>query len=118
MASFSSLPAELRIAIWQFSIPEPRNIVLSWNGKEFRSNGTPPNIAHVCHEAREEISKVYDLTFASPSGSPAKTWFDFARDALFITDDALERMSAETLSRVQKLKHFRYTAAMAIKCSS
>ncbi|PIA88873.1 hypothetical protein CB0940_07102 [Cercospora beticola] len=118
MASFSSLPAELRIAIWQFSIPEPRNIVLSWNGKEFRSNGTPPNIAHVCHEAREEISKVYDLTFASPSGSPAKTWFDFARDALFITDDALERMSAKTLSRVQKLKRFRYTAAMAIKCSS
>ncbi|KAI5363143.1 putative 2EXR domain-containing protein [Septoria linicola] len=117
MATFSSLPAELRIAIWQFSIPEPRNLVLSWNGKEFRSNSTPPNTAHVCHEAREETAETYDLTFASPKSTP-KIWFDFARDALYITDDAQERMPAEILERVQRLKHFRYTGAMAIKCSS
>ena len=117
MATFTSLPAELRIAVWQFSVPEPRNLVLSWNGKEFKSNGTPPNILHVCHEAREESTKSYSLTFGSP-GSPPKIWFDYARDVLYITDEALEHMPVETLERVQKLKHFRYTGAMAIKCSS
>lgn len=112
-----SLPAELRILIWQYSMPEPRRPVLSWTGNDFSCNTKAPNVAHVCHESREETAKEYDLAFPKP-GSPPHIWFGFERDYLYVTDEALAHLQPETLARIRNLRHFRYTGQMALKCSS
>ncbi|EME41092.1 hypothetical protein DOTSEDRAFT_37792 [Dothistroma septosporum NZE10] len=117
MATFTCLPTELRLAIWQYSMPEPRNLILTWTGDDFKSNTPPPYVAHICHEAREEALKQYELTFAA-RGRRARVLFDFSKDTLYITDDALIMLTPKTLSRIQKLKHFRNDSFMAQKCSS
>jgi hypothetical protein len=117
MAGFQSLPAEIRIVIWQYSLPEPRNIVLSWSGKGFKVNASPPNTTQVCHESREETKVRFELSFAA-NGSHPYVWFDYLHDVLYITDEALERLSPDTICRVRNLRHFRNTSAMAQKCSS
>ncbi|CAK3872234.1 Hypothetical predicted protein [Lecanosticta acicola] len=118
MATFMSLPAELRILIWQYSMPDPRRPVLSWSGTHFAFNTTPPNLVHVCHESREEAAKQYELTFATPGNNNPHIWFDFTRDFLYVTDEALARLPGEVVRRIQNLRHFRYTGKMALKCSS
>ncbi|KAK4617561.1 hypothetical protein CLAFUW4_12395 [Fulvia fulva] len=96
---------------------EPRNLILTWTGDDFKSNTPPPNVAHVCHEAREETLKQYELTFAS-RGRRARILFGFSKDTLYITDDALIILLPQSSGRIQRLKHFRNDNFMAQKCSS
>lgn len=117
MTGFTDLPAELRVQIWQYSLPEPRNLVLSWNGEDFRSNAYAPNLAHVCRESRLELATKYELSFSSQE-YPAHIWFDFSCETLYVTDDAYERLPSDVLQRIIRLRHFRNTDSMAQRCSS
>ena len=63
------------------------------------------------------MEKQYELAFAASPKIP-KIWFDFDRDTLFVTDEAFTLLSSTDLERVTRLKHFRYTGAMAQKCTS
>lgn len=116
MATFTGLPAELRILIWQYSFPGPRNMVLSWNDGCFSSNLTPPSVAHICHESREEALKHYNL-FSAPHPL-AHILFDNEVDTLFVTDDAVHRLQPWNLAKVERLRHFRFTNVMAQKCTT
>ncbi|KAI1074440.1 hypothetical protein F5B20DRAFT_574139 [Whalleya microplaca] len=70
---FSRLPLELRDQIWEYALPEPRVFEVLDSPCPTRSrtehsgrllfadirNEPPPGIAHVCHDAREAVSRRY-----------------------------------------------------------
>ncbi|KAF2165905.1 hypothetical protein M409DRAFT_23637 [Zasmidium cellare ATCC 36951] len=117
MANFHDLPAELRILIWQYSHPGPRDIVVSWDGIDFASNLSPPTVAHVCHESREEALKHFSLIFGRPD-RPGYILFDNSMDTLFVTDEVDYQLTTSDRSFINNLKHFRFTNVMAQKCTS
>lgn len=90
---FPRLPAELRLAIWEFTV-EPRRLDLAFATPEkdnlFSSNPTdairPPAAAHACHEAREHLAKIYSkVSFSNSSAvSQPRFWFNASIDAIII----------------------------------
>jgi hypothetical protein len=107
MPGFRTLPAELRIEIWKFTML-PRNVrlVLKLDGPphipaggpqhrripqislsaSFRQNITRivsyaplPVTLHVCHESRSEALKKYEMCF-SARDSPGRTWVNWTLD--------------------------------------
>jgi hypothetical protein len=108
-ATFSTLPTELRLIIWNLARPDPRIVRIR---KSNRSSGTYsraaiPNLLHVCQESRQVALEWYQLSFGSGrpeaytsttltsldgisktvmirnSFASPRTYFDFSRDVLF-----------------------------------
>ncbi|EPE36028.1 hypothetical protein GLAREA_05366 [Glarea lozoyensis ATCC 20868] len=61
---FPKLPAELRLKIWGYLMPEEdsRIVEVRWNDKtgKYYTDVAQPLLLHVCHETRAEVSKTYD----------------------------------------------------------
>jgi hypothetical protein len=60
---FLTLPAELRLKIWGYSLLGVRVVEVRWNPESHKYYTTvvQPVILHVCHESREVALKEYDL---------------------------------------------------------
>jgi len=94
LVQFSTLPAELRLMIWEATIPHSRVIkfvpkttfdenlqaVTRWERRR-----PPPAILCVCYESRQVALKVYSLAFENSSYQP--TWMNFSRDVLELPSD-------------------------------
>ena len=82
---FRKLPAEIRCMIWRFAMT-PRTIELRYNYslQKCWTLHKVPTLLHVGREARYEALKRYSLAFGIKD-APAKTYFDFKRDTLFLT---------------------------------
>ncbi|OIW33748.1 hypothetical protein CONLIGDRAFT_190418 [Coniochaeta ligniaria NRRL 30616] len=93
---FPRLPPEIRIKIWNFSLPDPR-IVEVRCGSDSISNKVPiglggvtgclssasiPVTLGVCRESRAETSRRYKAMFGF-AGRPGRVYFDPARDVLY-----------------------------------
>lgn len=89
---FPLLPLELRLKIWSYMSPGPRNLSIQYNmsSQYSSSRATPsfggwtspspvPVILHICHESRSEALKYLQLSFGSYF-HPAKLYFDFSCD--------------------------------------
>ncbi|KAF7932015.1 uncharacterized protein EAE97_009036 [Botrytis byssoidea] len=95
---FMELPLEIRVMVWEASLPGPRVVLLrpTWifGWKTSRCFGShevirvpdyvvqssnPVTALYVCRESFNVASTRYTQTFASPE-SPFKTWFDFDFD--------------------------------------
>lgn len=117
---FGQLLPEIRIRIWQCSIPEPRLIAIRFpfratpqlrepssladmlancyddskphteNSQSWRSDTPPPALLHVNAEARHEALKHYRLSLGVRDSAP-RIYVDFERDTLFFGDAELER---------------------------
>jgi hypothetical protein len=98
---FPKLPSELRLKIWSFATPGPRNVridykVLSATLKEMKhpeftpytSAEPPPAIFQVCRESRAEAQKMgtHKLSFGSKFHHEARIYFDFSQDTLNLGD--------------------------------
>lgn len=117
---FGQLPPEIRIRIWQFSMPEPRLIAIkspfratpqlrepssladmlancyddskphTENSQCWRSDTPPLALLHVNAEARHEALNHYRLSLGVRDFEP-RIYVDFERDTLFFGDAELER---------------------------
>lgn len=91
--SLDVLPPELRLMIWRFTLPGPRNVGIQMKIKDagfggwvVRKNTPPPPVAlRVCHESREEARKHYVLSFGTDA-FPATVYFNFQTDTLCFSD--------------------------------
>ncbi|EFX05710.1 hypothetical protein CMQ_3779 [Grosmannia clavigera kw1407] len=82
---FSALPAELRLAIWQFSC-HPR-VVEVWydaDADRCRTTARPPPVLHVSREARHEAMALYRRAFVTQSCPDHFIYFSSARDVLYL----------------------------------
>lgn len=82
---FRKLPAEIRCMIWRFAMP-PRTVELRHNYTMNKcwTLAKVPALLQVCRESRYEALKRYTLAFGIEQ-TPDKIYFDFERDALFLT---------------------------------
>jgi hypothetical protein len=99
---FPLLPAELRLTIWEFAIPEPRVIRYTsrtyreynrwYHASIYRLEHTIPGILHACYDSRIEALKRYKVALLVDLSRPV--YFDFERDTLEFGDfEALEAFS-------------------------
>jgi hypothetical protein len=81
---FTSLPSELRIKIWKYSLPEPRVVPVRYNraAKQYTSTTAPPALLHVCSESRSLFLSTYTKFVLSPKYDSA-VFVDFERDHIF-----------------------------------
>ncbi|KAI0443943.1 hypothetical protein F4803DRAFT_289896 [Xylaria telfairii] len=107
---FRRLPAELRIMIWQFAMPDPRTVVIKSpftrrkhiptsldealpqaqdREETWHSTTQVPALLHVNGEARYEALKHYSLSLGVGKGQP-RVYVDFARDTVFFGAEELE----------------------------
>ncbi|KAF4971689.1 hypothetical protein FSARC_1567 [Fusarium sarcochroum] len=90
---FCKLPAELRLKIWNYNLPQTRLVSvqcgsswpgcadsLSWTG--CTSSATIPANLHACAESRGETLKHYGLGFGFARG-PGQVFFDPDHDILY-----------------------------------
>lgn len=105
MVGISDLPAELRVLIWGFCLPGPRNVVVG------KGRHTPaPAVLHLCSESRAEArKKSHELAFPTAgsdgrlNGEPV-VWFDFSQDTLCLESRTIEPGSyLENFRRVRSL---------------
>jgi hypothetical protein len=90
---FPNLPFELRLKIWKFTFPGPRNVGIQIRFKDFGFGGwmsrkrtpTPPVALQVCHESREEALKCYILSFGT-SLHPPTVYYNYKIDTLCFGD--------------------------------
>ena len=86
---FGRLPAELRIDIWELTIPRQQRIVNliydAGQDRYFSFNSTVPTLLHVCSESRQIGLKEYKLCFGTKS-HPASIPFCHSRDILLLDD--------------------------------
>lgn len=76
--SFSKLPAEIRCFIWDYAIPR-RFVMKSDNGNILQR---PPDVAHVCREARSVATRHGRMWKTLYLGTPRWTWFQADRDVV------------------------------------
>lgn len=127
---FRKLPAELRIKIWQFAIPEARTVVIKsphsrktvptsldkvlpggLDGAEtWQSPTAVPALLHVNAEARHEALKHYSLSLGVSEAEP-RVYIDFARDTLFFGQS---EFTPECLPLWRKTKDFEKVQRLAI----
>ncbi|KUJ22672.1 uncharacterized protein LY89DRAFT_307337 [Mollisia scopiformis] len=92
---FPELPFELRLKIWQFSVPGPRILGVgheiqykSFYGRllpstiEWRTSDPIPSLLHVCHESRKEALKLYQRSLGVPL-KQGKNYIDFGNDTIY-----------------------------------
>lgn len=90
---FPNLPFELRLKIWKFTFPGPRNVGIQIRFKDFGFGGwmsrkrspAPPVALQVCHESREEALKCYILSFGT-STHPPTAYYNYKIDTLCFGD--------------------------------
>lgn len=91
---FPLLPTELRLKIWNLTIPGPRTVTIHYKTrplKKHQGNAFPssrwispdpnPLPLQICHESRTIALKSYTAAFGSHA-CPRKIYFDFERDTL------------------------------------
>lgn len=91
---FPKIPTEIRLQIWESTIPPPRYVYLKLHRElrgetqvwSLRSKSQPPVILFVNTESRAVAARQYELTFAYEDSIP-QTWFDFERDILRFDND-------------------------------
>jgi hypothetical protein len=81
---FVELPTELRLKIWQLTIPEPRVVPVRYNrsSRQYTSTGAPPVAAHICSESRTLFLESYTKLILSPKYESA-VFVDFACDTIY-----------------------------------
>lgn len=99
---FNAFPTDIRLLIWEFSLPEPRIVhvkqaetrtgTVEHDGPAWimRSYSPIPSLLHVSIEAREIASRFYKPAFqcSFPLSKDAPyIWFDFNRDFFYLTHD-------------------------------
>ncbi|KAM3076811.1 hypothetical protein ACMFMG_003721 [Clarireedia jacksonii] len=120
---FNAFPKDIRLLIWEFSLPEPRIVhvrqaetsigrvehdgyyVPAW---VMRSYCPLPSILHVNTEAREIASRFYTPAFrcSFPISKDAPyIWFDFDRDIFYLTKETFHAIHG----------CFEYSASNGIK---
>lgn len=90
---FPKLPFELRLMIWRFCLPGPRNVGIKirfkaggFGGWVVRGNiPRPPVALQVCQESREEALRYYILSFGT-NAHPATVYFNYQVDTLCFSD--------------------------------
>ncbi|KEY64601.1 hypothetical protein S7711_09613 [Stachybotrys chartarum IBT 7711] len=104
---FAFLPAELRLKIWSCLV-QPRIVVACCMQRDDRLQqrrrelgqrthaAGPPVLLHVNRESRDVALSHYELAFSwkiskllsdTPVSRPARVWFNFALDALYLTGE-------------------------------
>ncbi len=117
---FSELPIELRLEIWQFSLPRKRILEIKkvkeayrW-GKDFMDGfGVPDSIPatlHVCRESREEGLRFYRPSFGRSYGS-ATTYFDPTFDTIFFRHENITEL--DFLSFLRNSSNVRMITSIA-----
>ncbi|KAF7880011.1 uncharacterized protein EAF02_007648 [Botrytis sinoallii] len=90
---FRRFPKEIRLSIWEHTIPEPRivHIVQDAATRAMKSYTSIPTILHINHESFSVASKQYHRAFRcckpgqdKPDKDVSYVWFDFERDFLLI----------------------------------
>lgn len=138
---FCDLPIEIRIYIWELSIPGPRIINLNFIDPQrntelptpdssglsrykptnwvLKSNTTIPTVLHVSGESRDVARKFYRPAFQVGSrGSPPHppyTWFDFDRDIFYTTGNcsgANGPVDVLPLSEISQIKNLAIDYAL------
>jgi hypothetical protein len=107
---FNAFPKDIRLLIWEFSLPEPRIVHIKQaetsTGKVelngyylpawvMRSYSRIPSLLHVNIEARELASRFYTPAFrcSFPVLNDAPyIWFDFNRDFFYLRKDTFQDM--------------------------
>jgi len=93
---FPTLPAELRLKIWEFALPGPRVVEIKAPdciflegdpiaSLDFTSACAVPTPLHVNSEAREVALQHYQLSFATGT-FPPRIYFCFERDTLYFPE--------------------------------
>jgi len=96
---FPTLPSELRIKIWQFTLYEPRIVIMKCERsylnhdarfpKSFSSSHPSPAALYTCKESRYEALEVYSAHFITDR-SPNITYLSLAQDTIRFEDGALD----------------------------
>jgi hypothetical protein len=90
---FPTLPIELRLKIWRFTLPGPRNVGIKIRFKDNGFGGwmsrpstpPPPTALQICHESRAEALKTYILSFGT-TAYPPTIYFNYEIDTLCFGD--------------------------------
>ncbi len=96
---FSKLPAELRLKIWSFNLPQPRIVPIRCGASSLSSSPCPsppaaaalvgctstapiPPLLHACHESRTEALRRYALVLGI-ARQPGRVFLDLEHDILY-----------------------------------
>ncbi|KAF2657994.1 hypothetical protein K491DRAFT_776735 [Lophiostoma macrostomum CBS 122681] len=120
---FNALPAELRLAIWEYALSEWVFWAATTNGPKERHLESPnsepthmefigstPYVAGIsCREARRVLEQAYSklcLKPATPITGPGTYWLDFKRTVVYLGADThavtiLDSFDTDTLSKLE-----------------
>jgi hypothetical protein len=81
---FTCLPSELRLRIWELSIPEARVVPVRFHRRfnQYVSDAAPPALLHVCSETRTLFLSTHTKLILSPKYDSA-VFVNFAIDTIF-----------------------------------
>ncbi|KAI0533946.1 hypothetical protein GGR58DRAFT_83947 [Xylaria digitata] len=128
---FRELPAELRIKIWQFVMPEARTVIVKSpytrentptsldvvlpqglkNEVTWHSTAQIPALLHVNAEARHEALMHYSLSLGVGVAQP-RVYIDFNRDTLFFGDAELTPECSSLWTKTNDLDKVRRLAVV------
>lgn len=95
--SFPRLAVELRLKIWNYAIDDlPRRVVSIIP----EPRPSPPATAHCCIESRIETLKSYAII----SSRKCSLYFNYKKDALYLTDQFFDMLQEEAYSRETAFK--------------
>ncbi|KAF8846612.1 hypothetical protein BDZ45DRAFT_682421 [Acephala macrosclerotiorum] len=85
---FPTLPAELQIKIWRYTLPGPRIIQLQYSKSSSSFHGTrPPPALHTCRTSREIALSVFEPAFTR-NDQLKPIYIDFAHDTLHLATNS------------------------------
>ncbi|TGO59734.1 hypothetical protein BOTNAR_0157g00260 [Botryotinia narcissicola] len=110
---FMKLPLEIRVMVWEASLPGPRVVLLrptwifEWKivPDYVLQSSNPVTALYVCRESFNVASTRYTQTFAPPE-SPFKTWFDFDVDTLCIAPNEAFHQRLPGIENLKRLAVF------------
>lgn len=121
---FPTLPAELRLRIWEITLTEPRTVTLTCdkptvaslqpsairNAHVFRSDLRPPSLLHVNRESRDEALQVYKPYFKTSRiknntyvSGQSYIYIAFHLDTLKFSDSILSYLAETELQSIRHL---------------